>query len=88
MAYCPLFLLLDRERRKRVSKEWQLQKTWVLRHQEKQQSDSSAGWGRSASFPHLFCSPMMACERGKDRAARGQHRQGAGGSPRFFNLDP
>lgn len=52
IAYCSLFSLclfplLDRERSKRVSKEWQLQKKFILWDTRKRsrQTDTRAGWG-------------------------------------------
>lgn len=75
IAYCSLFSLclfplLDRERSKRVSKEWQLQKKFILWDTRKRsrQTDTRAGWEadgcvglESQVLHHFFCSccPVM-----------------------------
>lgn len=74
IAYCSLFSLclfplLDRERSKRVSKEWQLQKKFILWDTRKRsrQTDTRAGrqmggWrSEKHVLPNFFCSccPVM-----------------------------
>lgn len=96
VAYCPLFSLclfplLDRERSKRASKEWQPQKKFILWDTRKRsrQTDRRAGWGgrwhvvleRSMSF--TISSAVVAqrwSERGKwsDSMMEGQHRPTTG----------